>query len=272
MAYVHPAWPDPQRKRWMRENAHLWIRPDAYRFMPPGAPRYLGKEAVRYFWPEADTDSSPPPTVLAPSEASDAEFLQELKTMQRELDEARKLLAEVKRDLAFRRFQRKYSPDQPRDDQGRWTDTGAQYAQNVSPNGAAQDVGEFPPYIPPGVDIIENIKEAVAHKLDYPWFYDQVRNKGPWDYKQLDQEYADFGNFNYGATGKAAGFSEATLLRAAGWAQVQAGNSRPEWGTSVTLLEALLGIGGKAPFGDDPNDQLWISRGFKYYDAYNARR
>jgi len=136
MAYVHPAWPDPQRKRWMRENAHLWIRPDAYRFMPPGAPRYLGKEAVRYFWPEADTDSSPPPTVLAPSEASDAEFLQELKTMQRELDEARKLLAEVKRDLAFRRFQRKYSPDQPRvpagnPDGGQWTSGGGTAAQAV---------------------------------------------------------------------------------------------------------------------------------------------
>ena len=71
MAYVHPAWPDPQRKRWMRENAHLWIRPDAWRFMAPGAPRYLGKDAVRYFWPDsknnqpAEADDSIDPRDLA---------------------------------------------------------------------------------------------------------------------------------------------------------------------------------------------------------------
>jgi len=32
------------------------------------------------------------------------------------------LIADLKLDLAIRRFARKYSPDQPRDDQGRWTD------------------------------------------------------------------------------------------------------------------------------------------------------
>lgn len=37
------------------------------------------------------------------------------------------------------------------------------------------------------------------------WFYNQVRNGGPWDYKQSG--YEPFGNFNYGATGQRAGFS-----------------------------------------------------------------
>jgi hypothetical protein len=191
-----------------------------------------------------------------------------------------------------------YNPEQPRDELGKWTSgggsslankptttrqindprvisdatpdnlwrPGAQYAQNL-PAGSSGGMAEIPAQIPSSADIDKNIEEATAHKLDYPWFYGQVRNNGPWDYKQEDRKYADFGNFNYGATGKAAGFSEETLLRSAGWAQVQAGTSRPEWGKPMTLMEALLGIGGEAPFGDDPRDQYWISQGFKYYDS-----
>lgn len=32
------------------------------------------------------------------------------------------------------------------------------------------------------------------------YFYDQVRNKGPWDYKQQGGQYQAAGNFNYGVT------------------------------------------------------------------------
>jgi hypothetical protein len=115
------------------------------------------------------------------------------------------------------------------------------------------------------------MSEAASHKRDYLWFYRQVHNGGPWDYKQIDPKYDNFGNFLYGATGKAAGFTEATLLRAAGWAQVHAGTSRPEWGNPVNLFEALLGVGGREPFGDDPEDQRWISYGFSYYDAHRGK-
>src|SRR5262249_55676157 len=40
----------------------------------------------------------------------------------------------------------------------------------------------------------------------------------PWDYKRYPPagKYDDFGNFNFGATGAAAGFSEEVLLRGAG--------------------------------------------------------
>jgi hypothetical protein len=48
------------------------------------------------------------------------------------------------------------------------------------------------------------------------WFRSQVTDFGPWDYKRQDSKYEDFGNFNYGATGAAFGFSEDTLLRMAG--------------------------------------------------------
>ena len=73
--------------------------------------------------------------------------------------------------------------------------------------------------IPKGVDVNKNMEEARKHRGNLSWFYNQVKNKGPWDYKQRGSEYEDFGNFNYGATGAAAGIPDQILLRAAGWAQ-----------------------------------------------------
>lgn len=173
-----------------------------------------------------------------------------------------------------RAWQEKYDPNQPRvpagnPDGGQWTNGGG--GGRFGRNGG--DAGyEIPAHIPPGANIDENIRKAESHWLNFLWFYSQVQNRGPWDYKQLGQEYADFGNFNYGASGYAAGFSVATLLRAAGWAQVRAGTSSPGWVEAVTLPQALLGIGGKPPFGDDPRDQFWISEGIKYYSINNRKR
>ena len=91
----------------------------------------------------------------------------------------------------------------------------------------------------------------------YSWFYTQVRNRGPWDYKQLSRHYADFGNFNYGATGTALGISEMILLRGAGFAQSRVGTSGPEFGVWY----------GDSPYGDDEDDQYWIKEGIKYAQA-----
>lgn len=135
----------------------------------------------------------------------------------------------------------------------------------------AQNTSEVPARIPRFVKIEKNIELSEANRGNFLWFYNQVRNGGPWDYKQIDKDFEQFGNFNYGATGAAAGFSEATLLRAAGWANVRAGTSQPEWGKPVSLLEALLGVGGSAPFGDDPEDQRWISRGIRYYKTTRGK-
>lgn len=33
------------------------------------------------------------------------------------------------------------------------------------------------------------------------WFYSQVKNRGPWDFKQRGPQYENFGNFHYGAVG-----------------------------------------------------------------------
>lgn len=116
------------------------------------------------------------------------------------------------------------------------------------------------PVHPKNVSIEKNMKEAheraglFAGLMDYLWFKKQVKNKGPWDYKQQGGEYQNFGNYNYGATGYAAGIPENILLRAAGWAQKRAGTSKENWG-SYWLKE---------PYGDDPDDQFWIKQGIEH--------
>jgi hypothetical protein len=69
--------------------------------------------------------------------------------------------------------------------------------------------------------------------------------------------YQSFGNFNYGATGAAAGIQLQVLLRAAGWAQERAQTGDPKFGHWY----------GSPPYGDDPDDQADIIRGFNYYKA-----
>ncbi|MFH7519227.1 polymorphic toxin type 44 domain-containing protein, partial [Pseudomonas syringae pv. tagetis] len=54
------------------------------------------------------------------------------------------------------------------------------------------------------------------------WFFYKVRNKGPWDYKQIHPEWEDFGNFHYGAVGTDGQLTEQLLLRAAGFTQGEA--------------------------------------------------
>lgn len=102
------------------------------------------------------------------------------------------------------------------------------------------------PNAPPGVNIDDNIREAFQHDA-YSihgdlWFLDQVNYGHPWDYKTLSlKKYEEFGNFNYGATGAAMGYSEDTLLRMAGWAQNHYSKSKSEWGEVPSLAEAFFG-------------------------------
>lgn len=119
----------------------------------------------------------------------------------------------------------------------------------------------WPPSAPPGVDIEANINEAEG-KWNPVWFYNQVRNKGPWDFKQLGRQYEDFGNFHYGATGTAFGFPESVLLNMAGRAQKAAGNSLPAYGEPGPIFWPFSGTGS---YGDDPKDQYWIKKGIDFY-------
>ena len=86
-----------------------------------------------------------------------------------------------------------------------------------------------------------------------------MQNKGPWDYKQYNRGYQDFGNYNYGRTGAAMGLATDFLLGQAGRAQQAAGTSKPEWGNPGFL--GYGGLGGTGSYGDDPRDQEMIRRG-----------
>ncbi|HEY2452408.1 MAG TPA: polymorphic toxin type 44 domain-containing protein [Scandinavium sp.] len=95
---------------------------------------------------------------------------------------------------------------------------------------------------------------VMATASTYYWFYQKVRGRGPWDYKQFNPYWAKFGNFNFGAAGTAAGIPEEILLMGAGFAQTRAGTSKPKWGHWYE----------KPPYGDDPSDQAAIREGIDY--------
>jgi hypothetical protein len=118
--------------------------------------------------------------------------------------------------------------------------------------------GKIPP-APPGADIDSNIKEAAQHWNPF-WFYNQVDDFRPWDYKRQDRLYEDFGNFNYGATGSAFGFPDSVLLRAAGVKSLLDHGIQQRFGTPW----------GNPPYGDDPNDQAQMRKGIAYYQCLRS--
>lgn len=81
---------------------------------------------------------------------------------------------------------------------------------------------------------------------------------GKWDYKhgKGNSQYENFGNYNYGVTGTAAGFSEITLKSAAGIAQ---------WFTNPDGSEGGFPYW-ESPYWDQEKDQKWIKEGVKDYE------
>jgi hypothetical protein len=136
------------------------------------------------------------------------------------------------------------------------------------------------PVAPPDVSINENIRTAQRHRpvgpytmnVEAQWFNNQVKAGGPWDYKKYDKsynpktqnsKYEDFGNFNYGATGAAIGFTSGQLERMAG--RVQDPNAPGTGGKPASLYDSLQGKGGEWPFGDQYTDNAQIKAGVEYY-------
>jgi hypothetical protein len=118
--------------------------------------------------------------------------------------------------------------------------------------------GKVPP-APPTADIganmfLSDIKSRDGFLSRLSWFRNQVRNSGPWDYKQQGSKYEDFGNFNFGATGTAADFSSGLLYRGAGVASQRADPTRTGLGEWF----------GRYPYGDDPADQEQIEKGIEF--------
>ena len=89
---------------------------------------------------------------------------------------------------------------------------------------------------PTGASIQNNVTIAIQYQSTHTpsetvaWFYEVVRNNKDghlppnvsMDYKQIDPEYADFGNYNYVVVGKALGFPDWVLKHGAGYAQGRA--------------------------------------------------
>lgn len=134
----------------------------------------------------------------------------------------------------------------------------AEYPYNfVGPLGPDDFWG--PPEAPPGVSCDANMRQATTDFNYLPDFLAQVRTGAPWDYKQAGSRYEDFGNFNFGATGAAAGFNRNLLLRGAGLVQIKSKTSSPEWGSP-------LNHSCDQSYGDDPKDQAAIKAGMRYHD------
>jgi len=101
----------------------------------------------------------------------------------------------------------------------------------------------------------------------WEWF-NRVRPGGRWDFKSLDKktgghpEYEDFGNLNYGATGRQLGIPASVLRRAAGFVQQYGGARDPKFGHWY----------GGYPYGDDPVDQALIDQGIRYQEQRARRR
>jgi hypothetical protein len=84
------------------------------------------------------------------------------------------------------------------------------------------------------------------------WWINQVKTRGPWDYKQVApgyKMYDDFGNFNYGATGAVFGFSMQTLSAGAVAARL-----------GVTPWAQLKNYG----LGNAPHKDEMIRQGMQY--------
>lgn len=147
----------------------------------------------------------------------------------------------------------------------------------------------IPIFKPDGASVKDNIKTTVETVNKYyfiagmtatapggpfdRWFEDMVAAGQPWDYKKDSPRdkprlYEAFGNFNYGATGAAAGYSLGVLQRMAGWVQQHSGPESASVGAgtpSPSKYKARLGWGGTYPFGDEKIDAEFIELGYSYY-------
>ena len=129
--------------------------------------------------------------------------------------------------------------------------------------------GLVPPS-PPNANINSNMDEA-AKRWNPLWFRDQVRNKGPWDYKQQGPLYEDFGNFNYGAAGTAMGFPQVVLLREAGAAS-QAADPQNRQNMPGDPGHKWNPFSWVPPYKDDPADQAQIMSRVAFEKCVNAGR
>jgi hypothetical protein len=123
MSWIAPEWVEHQRKRFMRPDAQRYMRPDAERWLRPGqaketAPRYFQtKQSERPCETEQQGDAA--------AVRAEAEWLEH----QREIASLRFEWEMLK--LSIKAQKAGFNPEQPRDDRGRWTDSGASDVQDI---------------------------------------------------------------------------------------------------------------------------------------------
>ncbi len=139
----------------------------------------------------------------------------------------------------------------------------------VDPQGLCPNDCDNPPPIPvapQGVSTDFNLMltNAAMRQIggDYTgtqlaWFYDMVNTGEPWDYKLQGEQYVDYGNFNYGATCGAMGWTQYFCQSAAGLAHDwRAHNLGRALGHGIPFLIP--------PYGDQSADQDQIAKGHNY--------
>jgi hypothetical protein len=109
------------------------------------------------------------------------------------------------------------------------------------------------PVLPKGESLNDNIRASQQHSK--AWFAWKEWPSHAWDFKQYGSQYDAAGNFNYGACGRAAGFSNYTLLNAG--AQLQKRKGTYQSGNGVPFITS--------PYGE--NKAAIIRDGERYYDC-----
>jgi hypothetical protein len=130
MSYMHPALAEHLRKRWMR--------PDAYRFAAPGTPE-AKPPGTLHPWAEVARQEQ------AAADEAKARAVAEQDEFEREVLALRHELAKLRLEYELRRFQQKYSPDQPRvpagnRDGGQWTSGGGAQGTGDAGDDGAQSI------------------------------------------------------------------------------------------------------------------------------------
>lgn len=98
------------------------------------------------------------------------------------------------------------------------------------------------------------------------------KSGGDWDSKQFCQKAdndpcQNFGNYAWGMLAAAFGFELITTQRGAGLYQVWSGRSKWDWSHPVPVLPALS----EPPYGDDPIDHYWVTRGWTDYSEMKEK-
>jgi hypothetical protein len=144
--------------------------------------------------------------------------------------------------------------------------------RRVPPSGTPEYDAQGLPIGPPGVDINANMELARKNWPNGFWFYNQVKSRGPWDFKHhFGSQYEDYGNFHYGVVAKAFGFPDPIIYNEAGIAQNIGPTAEPNgrWGRPASRWSYIFPLAdeGVPPYGDQPRDRYWIARAIEHYNA-----